>query len=771
VAATQPVTQPVVELPVWTGILACMILLLLSAQLCANIAWQSQWSKVGSAVSYTLNGPSSGLASSVTGPGRLLVVTVSSPVTPVASVTYNGTPLTLHRAVANASAETRMEIWYLVAPATTGSSPSIVVTMAASTPAVCIANLYTGVDQSTPFGAQATTLADSGTVAGGTINAIHSGSWILQNVALLGNDTSPSFTSSVTALRFVDKSGSNVAGRALDSNTAVPQGSDSYTTTLGAATAFVALLDEIQSADCIYRDVAFATDNQVKNVVPVPSYTISGSGTCVHCVLLVTVSSVQSDPSPSTVTAISFGSAALNYLAKVKVTAGGNDNSRMLEFWYLTDPPTGTASINVSFSAAQLPSFNNLITAVAYHNATLTGNVVTATANANSIFSHLATVAPSSVVMGVVVNHDNTNVVSNASVNNLASGQTTQAPDMTLAMFDLKLAGSGTAVDLTFTGGNNHMTLAEVEIQELCPLPTQTPTVTPSATATATFTPTATRTATLTRTSTSTPSLTVTQTSSSTCSSTKTATITATFSGTPTPTCSRTQSVTATASRTASPSPSFSPTPTISQTSTISPTPSDSPTPCPACVAVELTLCVYDSSGLEQRRIAAGAVDASVSSFKVSAQPYDPSTGMLVLSAGKWSYSFDGRDSQGEVLRNGAYVFELESRQGGGSVKTRQTVEVVGNGAPRVQLLAGPNPVRPGDTRMLIQWQPSVPVDLKIYSLDGELVRDLGRMTAAPAAWDLRGPTGAPAGDGIYWIAARRPGERLPRLFKAVLAR
>jgi hypothetical protein len=63
-----------------------------------------------------------------------------------------------------------------------------------------------------------------------------------------------------------------------------------------------------------------------------------------------------------------------------------------------------------------------------------------------------------------------------------------------------------------------------------------------------------------------------------------------------------------------------------------------------------------------------------------------------------------------------------------------------------------------------------VAVDLKIYSLDGELVRDLGRISS-PAIWDLQTQSGLPVGNGIYWVSARRPGERSARLFKQLLAR
>jgi hypothetical protein len=187
---------------------------------------------------------------------------------------------------------------------------------------------------------------------------------------------------------------------------------------------------------------------------------------------------------------------------------------------------------------------------------------------------------------------------------------------------------------------------------------------------------------------------------------------------------------------------------------------------------VQVTLRVFDSSGLELRVINAGMAAAPLSgSFNVSADPYDPSLGPLNFSDGTWTFSFDGRDSEGEILHNGAYVFEFESQQGGTSTKVRRTLQVVGSGAPTVQIVAGPNPLRPGSLQIVIQWLPSVPVDLKIYNLNGELVRELGRSVASPAVWDLRTGTGAFVGNGVYWISARRPGERQPRLFKIMVAR
>lgn len=116
-------------------------------------------------------------------------------------------------------------------------------------------------------------------------------------------------------------------------------------------------------------------------------------------------------------------------------------------------------------------------------------------------------------------------------------------------------------------------------------------------------------------------------------------------------------------------------------------------------------------------------------------------------------------------------MIEVESVQGGSSTKVRRSLQVVGSGAPMVQLMVGPNPLLKGSSQVVIQWVPAVPVDLKVYSLSGELVRELGRVSAGPLIWDLRSQSGSPVADGVYWISARRPGERLPRLFKLMVAR
>lgn len=180
-----------------------------------------------------------------------------------------------------------------------------------------------------------------------------------------------------------------------------------------------------------------------------------------------------------------------------------------------------------------------------------------------------------------------------------------------------------------------------------------------------------------------------------------------------------------------------------------------------------LTLRVFDSSGLQVAVVAGGNAAALPGSLSVSQEPWDPAAGPLVVSGGGWSMNFDGRDSSGAVLRNGAYLLVV-SDAGGSSVQ--KALQILGAGQGRVSLSVGPNPIRPGQTFVSIKWSPITQLELKIYGLDGGLIRDLG-VTGPPVAWDLRTGQGQVAANGIYFVCARLAGERQPQTFKLMVAR
>jgi hypothetical protein len=185
-----------------------------------------------------------------------------------------------------------------------------------------------------------------------------------------------------------------------------------------------------------------------------------------------------------------------------------------------------------------------------------------------------------------------------------------------------------------------------------------------------------------------------------------------------------------------------------------------------------LTLYIYDSTGVLVRSVAAGSASASVRSASWSPQPYNPSDGPLTLSAGGWTFRYDGLDASGAVLRNGVYLFVLQSSQGGAVSKDSFQVTVLGNGGGQVSIFAAPNPVRPGTAvKAVIYWHPPAQgVDLRIYDLSGGLVRDFG-LSTSPLAWDLKGGAGREVAAGLYFVCARVPGQRDPQCFKLMVAR
>jgi hypothetical protein len=317
--------------------------------------------------------------------------------------------------------------------------------------------------------------------------------------------------------------------------------------------------------------------------------------------------------------------------------------------------------------------------------------------------------------------------------------------------------------------------------------PSVTPSVTDSFTSTETRTSTATPsvtpsvtdsfTSTETRTSTATPSVTPSVTDSFTRTETRTSTMTPTL--TPSATQSFTFSATATRSATRSFTESYTPTATLTATPTFTASPSVtetstpcaacSPTPTPAPLSFAVTLRLYDSSGLLQRTLALPSSASALAAVRPSSDPYDPSGGPLTLSEGSWSAAFDGLDAHGLALPNGAYVLEIESAGGGATTKQLLNLQVLGKDSDPVRLLAAPNPVLPGTRRVQLRWDPPVPVELKAYNLNGELVVDFGVCAGPAVDWNLDG--GGGTASGVYWVSARKPADRLPRLFKLMVAR
>jgi hypothetical protein len=144
--------------------------------------------------------------------------------------------------------------------------------------------------------------------------------------------------------------------------------------------------------------------------------------------------------------------------------------------------------------------------------------------------------------------------------------------------------------------------------------------------------------------------------------------------------------------------------------------------------------------------------------------------GPLVLSGWGWSFSYDGKDSNGQYLTNGVYTLVIESAQGGQVTKTVLQITVVGSAGIQLDLMVWPNPVRGGES-VTIQWQPlSQQADVSVYNLNGALIRSFGFVNP-PLVWNLTTASGQAVADGIYFIGVRTPGRRAPQWFKLGVAR
>jgi hypothetical protein len=153
-----------------------------------------------------------------------------------------------------------------------------------------------------------------------------------------------------------------------------------------------------------------------------------------------------------------------------------------------------------------------------------------------------------------------------------------------------------------------------------------------------------------------------------------------------------------------------------------------------------------------------------------SPQPYNPTAGPLLLSDGAWSYAFDGKDSNGDLLQDGVYLFEIVSRQGNSTSTVEAEITVIGSAGGDLGLTAAPNPARSG-SGIVIQWRPaSQRVDLEIYDMDGGLVRSFGELSP-PAVWTQRTGGGQEVSGGVYVICARIPGQKQASFFKLAVIR
>jgi hypothetical protein len=92
-------------------------------------------------------------------------------------------------------------------------------------------------------------------------------------------------------------------------------------------------------------------------------------------------------------------------------------------------------------------------------------------------------------------------------------------------------------------------------------------------------------------------------------------------------------------------------------------------------------------------------------------------------------------------------------------VLMRGTIDVTKSGSASVSSAAAPNPFRP-ETNIKYTLRDSGPVSIRIYSVNGQLVRSLREETATPGAYEVRwngkDDGGRTMPSGIYFVSVKQ---------------
>lgn len=232
---------------------------------------------------------------------------------------------------------------------------------------------------------------------------------------------------------------------------------------------------------------------------------------------------------------------------------------------------------------------------------------------------------------------------------------------------------------------------------------------------------------------------------------------------TPTGTDTTTPTFTPTYTDSATPSPSLttSPTYTVSPTSTVSPTISPTPINSETPAAVEVTIKIFDASGELVVEIPAQNRSEEVQLISMSEGVLSPDgdgeadiSEILLQGTNVVLALWDGRDSQGKVVRAGQYRIVVESQLPNGQTVIATTDVIV---TPVIAAFIQsftvlPNPAR--DTVTLsAQGLGSGTFFVRIYNISGEQVwRSHVTGTNMNLVWDLRTPGGSKTASGIYIV-------------------
>lgn len=186
-------------------------------------------------------------------------------------------------------------------------------------------------------------------------------------------------------------------------------------------------------------------------------------------------------------------------------------------------------------------------------------------------------------------------------------------------------------------------------------------------------------------------------------------------------------------------------------------TPAEDASPPPAIVRLDPQQARAGGPGFGLRVAGSGFVNGAIVRWRGADKP------TTFVNAGELLASISAAD----VAVPGTALVTVFNPGGGGGAEPF-FFTVLGPGVENVR--AFPNPFRParGHTAMTFADLPAN-ARLRIYTLTGEMIRDLEADTAGTATWDGRNQDGRDAASGVYFVLAQAEGDK--NTFKVVVQR
>ncbi len=343
---------------------------------------------------------------------------------------------------------------------------------------------------------------------------------------------------------------------------------------------------------------------------------------------------------------------------------------------FITPTPTNTAMNTATSTPTNTFTVTNTATVTATNTATGTPTMTqtntataTETLTPTNTATNSATDTPTSTSTSTSTNTSTLTATASATATPTSSPTLTDSMTPTASLTATPTATPSTTVTNTpiNTPTATAILTATKTSTDTCTMtPTSTPTNTATNTATYTMTNTPTNSATATPSSTTTNTLTATPSSTPTGTATVTGTSTPTSTPTASATATPTSSPTLTATPSASPTPTNTPFPTNTPTVTFTYTPTGSVTPTPTPnQAIYLDENFFNPSngplGMEVRVDTEGEVKVLI--FNIAGEEVEKLVDQY-LNTGNYRFSWDGRDSSGDMVGNALYLVVSQQPSG-----------------------------------------------------------------------------------------------------------